>query len=260
MLQPSMLARVAVALATTTSIAMSPAVSEAQGGHAHGKPAGPPDHASDAVHGAMAGRLNESLHMRMTPVRTASAADSARARRITAELRRALAKYADPTVAEADGFRLFLPGVKEQRVFHYTKWGHAARAQFRFDPARPTSLLYRKGADGRMVLVGGMYTAPRSATMAELDARVPLGIARWHLHTDFCLPERGEERRWSETRGGAPLFGPASPIATKEACDAVGGRFMPTVFNWMVHANVFDGDDLATVWGDGHHAGGEHGH
>jgi len=31
-------------------------------------------------------------------------------------------------------------------------------------------------------------------------------------------------------------------------CDAVNGRFLPVVFNWMVHANVFDTD----VWGDHH--------
>ena len=231
------------------------------GGHHHDDGQGKESQGhADAVHGAMAGRLDESLHMRMTPKRTATAADSARARGIAAELREALAKYADPVAAEADGYRLFLPGVKGQKVYHYTKWGHAARAQVRFDPSRPTSLLYKDDAKGRKVLVGGMYTAPKDATPAELDARVPLGIARWHLHTDFCVPVRGEEGRWREQRNGAPVFGPASPIATKATCDVVGGRFMPTVFNWMVHANVLEGNDLATIWGDGHHRSGGHEH
>jgi len=44
------------------------------------------------------------------------------------------------------------------------------------------------------------------------------------------------------------VFGPMSPVATQDACDAVNGRFLPVVFNWMVHANVFDTD----VWGDHH--------
>ena len=47
---------------------------------------------------------------------------------------------------------------------------------------------------------------------------------------------------------GKPVFGPASPIATADACDKVNGKFLPVVFNWMVHANVFESD----VWGDHH--------
>jgi len=32
-----------------------------------------------------------------------------------------------------------------------------------------------------------------------------------------------------------PKFGLMGSIATKEDCDAAGGRFMPQVFGWMVH-------------------------
>ena len=60
-------------------------------------------------------------------------------------------------------------------------------------------------------------------------------------------------------RDGKPVFGPRSPIATREACDAVGGRFRPRVFGWMVHANVLEGDDPAVVWGMSHD-GMAHGH
>ena len=42
------------------------------------------------------------------------------------------------------------------------------------------------------------------------------------------------------TREGEPVFGPRSPIATAEACDAVGGRFVPRLFGWMVHVEAFD--------------------
>lgn len=34
----------------------------------------------------------------------------------------------------------------------------------------------------------------------------------------------------------------------REACDDVDGRFLPVVFNWMVHANVYEAD----VWGEHH--------
>jgi hypothetical protein len=106
-----------------------------------------------------------------------------------------------------------------------------------------------------------MYTAPERSTLDDLDRRVPLSIARWHLHTNFCIPRFGEGRRWTETRDGKPVFGPLSPIASREACDAVKGRFLPHVFGWMVHANVLEGKDPASVWGMSHdEMSHEHGH
>jgi hypothetical protein len=53
------------------------------------------------------------------------------------------------------------------------------------------------------------------------------------------------------------VFGPESVIATKEACDAVGGNFYPSLFGWMIHANVFAGETLGAIFGDEHmeHAG-----
>ena len=53
---------------------------------------------------------------------------------------------------------------------------------------------------------------------------------------------------------GAPKFGPESPIATEAACKAVGGVFHLSLFGWMLHANVYEGDDLATIYGDDHSA------
>ena len=56
-----------------------------------------------------------------------------------------------------------------------------------------------------------------------------------------------------ERRNGQPVFGPESPIATKAECDAVNGDFHPSLFGWMIHANVVEGHDLASIWGDDHH-------
>jgi hypothetical protein len=98
-----------------------------------------------------------------------------------------------------------------------------------------------------------MYTMPRSASLSALDARVPLSIAEWHQHVNWCLPKSGDPpSRWLEVRYGHPVFGPESPIATKAACDVVGGEFQPTVFGWMVHVNVFAGDDLRAIFADTH--------
>ena len=229
----------------TVAAALASAPMAAQTGETHRHAAADP---TRAVHDAMSGMMNANPHMRMSPARVARAADSARAARIVTDARDALAKYRDVLVAEREGYQMFAPNVKNQRVYHFTKLGAAVRERFSFDAARPTSLLYRKNGDGTLRLVGAMYTAPKDASLEDLDARVPLGIARWHLHTNMCVPRLAQQNRWREMNDGKLVFGPASPLATEEACDAVNGRFLPVVFNWMVHVNVFDSD----VWGDHH--------
>lgn len=128
------------------------------------------------------------------------------------------------------------------------------KESFRFDPAQPSSLLYRRTATGGFELVGAMYHAPKRLSPEQLDERVPLSVARWHAHTNFCVPGRRDRERWRETKDGRPVFGPLGGIATRAQCDAVGGRFHEQVFGWMVHAMVFEGDDPASTWG-GHHGG-----
>jgi hypothetical protein len=103
-----------------------------------------------------------------------------------------------------------------------------------------------------MMLVGAMYTMPKRASLEKLDERVPLGIAQWHRHVNWCLPKRGETDRWMERKDGRPVFGPESPIATQAACDAVGGDFHESLFGWMIHANVYAGEDLGQIFGDEH--------
>jgi hypothetical protein len=196
-----------------------------------------------------------SLHMQMTPARVATHEDSTRALAVVAELRHAIAKYKDVAVAERDGFQMFLPNIKNQRVYHFTNYRNAFKEAFRFDPDQPTSLLYKRGPDGQMMLIGAMYTMPKRAGLDKLDERVPLGIAQWHKHVNWCLPKKGESARWAERKDGRPVFGPESPIATQAGCDAVGGDFHPSLFGWMIHANVFEGEDLGHIFGDDHHHG-----
>jgi hypothetical protein len=210
--------------------------------------------AAAAAHEVMSGPMAEDLHLKLTPARPGSAADSSRATALVATIRGALAKYRDVRRAEADGFRQFLSGVR-QPTYHFTNRRWALDEMFRFDPAKPTSLLYRQEADGRFVLMGVMYAAPARMSLDDLDRRVPLSVARWHEHVNWCVPGAGELGRWRETRAGEPLFGPKSPIATADACAAVGGRFLPRLFGWMVHVMAFAGDDPRVIWGaHEHHA------
>jgi len=101
-----------------------------------------------------------------------------RLRALASTVRRAIAKYADTSAATADGYRLFLPGVKTQKSFHFTNYAHAAMEAFRFDPAKPTSLLYQRDTNGTLQLIGAMFTAAKRARISRLDDRVPLSIAR----------------------------------------------------------------------------------
>ena len=244
-------------LAVITTLAVVPEVASAQGGHVHPqpvKPGGDTARMAGMADHAMSGPMDENMmkHMELTPARTPTRADSLRATSVAAELKRAIAKYQDTAVAVADGYRMFLPNVKKQHVYHFTNYGRAFKEAFRFDPSQPTSVLYKRGADGKLQLVGAMYTMPKNAKLDRLDDRVPLSIARWHKHVNWCLPKQGDEARWLETKNGKPKFGPESPVATKAECDAMKGDFHENLFGWMLHANVYEGGDLASIFGDDH--------
>lgn len=222
----------------------------AQGGeHDHGARETPPAAAEQAMG---APHVVVGPHMRLTPERPATAADSARAAALLATLRGAIERYRDVRVAEAEGYRMFALRAKRPRVLHFTNRRRAIRERSRFDPAQPTSLLYRRNGAGELELLGAMYVAPKDASLEELDARVPLSIARWHAHVNVCVPPPREPERWSEVEDGRMRFGPAGAITTEEQCDAAGGRFHEQRAGWMVHVNAFA--EGGAVWG-GHHAG-----
>ena len=237
-----------------------PVVAESQG-RGRGMPAGAEgrigmnEQVAMAVEESMGAHMN-GPHLDLTPVRKAAPGDSARAARVAAELRRGIEKYRDVALAVADGFRMFAPQVTEQPVYHYIHPLRTMREAARFEAAEPSSLIYRKRADGSLELYGAMYTAGVRATLEELNARVPLSIARWHRHVNYCFPT--ERRRMSETRDGKPLFGPVGILSTRADCEAAGGEFTPQLFGWMVHANVFAGTDPKAIWGADHAHGHPH--
>jgi hypothetical protein len=194
-----------------------------------------------AVHDMTPGHHDaHSLHMMMTAMRPQSPSDVQRANEIVTQLRSGIEKYKDYHVALDEGFRIFMPNVP-QPEYHFTSYRNGFLEAFTFDPARPTSLLYRKTSTG-YELVGAMYTMPKRATEDELGARVPLSVAMWHLHTNLCMPPRDQFRNADWTR-----FGLKGSIATREACDAAGGRFQPSIFGWMVHVYPYE-DSLDKIF------------
>jgi hypothetical protein len=193
--------------------------------------------------GAESSDMAMEPHMKLSPTRPTEPGDQARANAVVATLRTTLAKYQDYRVAEADGYVPFLAKVKQPR-YHFTNRSNAMAAERGFDATRPTSLLYEKDGDGYKLL-GAMYTAPRSATPDQLDARLPLSIARWHQHVNICWGPPGTSK--SQYLGAGAHFGLLGSISTPTACDAANGRFQPVLFNWMVHIYPYE-TDPAKMW------------
>lgn len=186
-----------------------------------------------------------NTHMTMTAMRPQTPEDVQRANEVVAQLRAGIEKYRDYHVALNSGYKVFLPNLP-QPEYHFTNYVNGFLEAFAFDPARPTSLLYRKTAAG-YELVGAMYTMPKRASEDQLNARVPLSVAMWHLHTNLCMPPRAELRSADWTK-----FGLRGSIATQDACDAAGGRFRPSIFGWMVHVYAYE-DSLDKIFAMHHH-------
>lgn len=197
--------------------------------------------------------MTMSPHMTMTPNWREATEDRARADSIVRVAREALGKYRDVALAERDGYRMFAPKLRRQRVYHYTRTANALKARWTFDATAPTSLLYQPEPDGSLRLLGAMYTAPATMSLAELNQRLPLSIAQWHQHTNLCMPPgTGRRRAAGSLANGDPRFGFRGSITTKAACDAAGGEFHERVFGWMAHVNMFA--EAGQLWE--HHDGG----
>jgi len=182
-------------------------------------------------------------HMYMTTLRPIQPGDQQKADAIVAAAKTAMAPYQDYHKALADGYTIFLPNVP-QKQYHFTSAASGLAAGFRFDPLKPTSLLYTKTPDGGYKLAGAMYTDRVNATEDELNERVPLSVARWHQHINFCKAPKGQEAAYF---GANAKYGLLGSITTKEACDAAGGEFRPHLFGWMVHVYPYE-TDPKKIW------------
>jgi len=203
------------------------------------------ERASEKAAVADMSHMHGGAHMHMTEMRQQTPDDVKRANQIVAQLRDGIEKYKDYHVALNDGFRIFLPDFP-QPEYHFTSFRNGLSAVGHFDPSQPTSLLYRKTTDGYQ-LVGAMYTMPKRATAEQLNERVPLSVAIWHLHTNLCMPPKDQAKTADWTK-----FGLQGSISTPEACGAAGGNFHPSVFGWMVHVYPYE-DSLDEIFAMHHH-------
>jgi len=199
------------------------------------------DAGAHAMH-SMEGHMDMGPHMKMTALRQPKPGDAERAKQIVESARKASEKYLDYHLALNDGYQIFLPNIP-QKIYHFTNYQYGFEAAFGFNPEHPTSLLYEKHGDDYK-LIGVMYTAPKRFGEDELDQRIPLSIAQWHEHVNFCTAPAG---RKGEYFAPHPQFGLKGSITMQEACDAAGGTFHPVIFNWMVHVYPFE-KDQASIW------------
>lgn len=203
---------------------------------------------SDCLFGEL---VDMGPHMKMTPLREPNAEDRKRAAEIVATLKKSLKKYADHEEALKDGYRAVLRRAPLPE-HHFTNYAYAAREAFDFDVEKPSSLLYRKRGNV-FELVGAMFTAPLGAGLEELDRRIPLSVAQWHVHTNVCLPPKG---RGIEILRKNPRFGPSpgASITTEAECIDEGGRFFHAIFGYMVHVYPFE-EDPEAIWTHPNHHG-----
>jgi hypothetical protein len=177
-------------------------------------------------------------HMCITPTLPVRPGDEERARTIVTKVMNAIEKYKDYRKAIADGYLQVNPAV-DQPQFHFTNDANAKLADTQFDPTLPTSLLYFRTPTQRFKLEGVMFTDRQGASEDELNQRIPLSIARWHEHTNFCGAPASKVKEYF---GQHPKFGMFGSIHTKTACDAEGGKFFPVIFSWMIHVFPYEND------------------
>jgi hypothetical protein len=177
-------------------------------------------------------------HMYMTKLTKPTPADQQRADAILAQAKAAITPYMDYHKALADGYQIFEPNVP-QHQYHFTRYDYASEARMHFDPSKPTSLLYKKTSGGGYKLVGAMYTDRVDAPESELNDRIPLSIAHWHQHINFCKAPANQKAAYF---GPNAKFGLLGSITTRQACEAADGEFHPHLFGWMVHVYPFESD------------------
>lgn len=184
---------------------------------------------------SMAGMM---CHMYVTPLRPPQPGDEEKAKAVVAAVKATIEKYKDYKNAIADGYVQGNPEVK-QTQYHFNNDAYAHEADQHFDPAKPTSLLYISTPTQHFKLEGVMFTARPNATEDELNERVPLSMAHWHKHINFCGAPADKVKQYF---GDHPKFGMFGSIHTQEACEAEHGKWIPYVFTWMIHVFPYEED------------------
>lgn len=119
-----------------------------------------------------------------------TASQQAAAENLIANTLSHLPRYADPAVAEADGYVSIRDGG--------TGYEHFIKAEYRddgrvLDPDRPESLVYQTDPSGGRQLVAAMYMAEPGTTL-ETVPELGGALTQWHVHGDLCFTPEPDSR------------------------------------------------------------------
>ena len=118
--------------------------------------------------------------MPAAPVRDATPAEAAAANELVMAARAALARYADPAVAAADGYRVQgMAGID----FHASNPANESDGRI-LDPARPETLVYAVAPNGQPVLMGAMFLMPK---IGQPGPAIGGPLTVWHAHQHVCI-------------------------------------------------------------------------
>jgi hypothetical protein len=133
-------------------------------GHAiHGGPVAPP-----------------GMVMASVPARDATPAERVAANDLILAARSALARYADVSVAAADGYNVKgIAGID----FHAGNPANENDGRI-LDPAHPETLVYAVAPNGQPVLMGAMFLMPK---IGEPGPTVGGPLTVWHAHQHVCI-------------------------------------------------------------------------
>src|SRR4051812_5356265 len=111
--------------------------------------------------------------------REPTAAETIAAQGLLLATRAGIARYADPRVAAAAGYRVDgMHGID----FHANNPLYENDGRV-LDPDRPETLVYAVAPDGRPVLMGALFVVP----MGERGPAVGGPLTMWHAHQDICF-------------------------------------------------------------------------
>jgi hypothetical protein len=118
--------------------------------------------------------------MPAVPTRDATPAERVAADQLIVAARNALARYADVSVAAADGYRVEgMVGID----FHAGNLANENDGRI-LDPAHPETLVYAVAPNGQPVLMGAMFLMPK---IGEPGPTVGGPLTVWHAHQHVCI-------------------------------------------------------------------------
>ena len=100
-----------------------------------------------------------------------------------------------------------------------------------------------RAVDTNILVYARRQEPPEHALARELLRGLAAGVEPWVLPW-VCVYE------FLRVVTHPRVFYP--PTSIEDACDAVGGRFFASPLGWMIHANVFAGEDLHSIFADHH--------